>query len=159
MENGEHWSSLITRWRQNCKTVSADRLAVAESLGMYCPKMNILSSFTHAQCHSYPHIFCLLQNKKGHFSNISQAFLYTVQEKWMVIYADNSKKPGKYQKTVSYVIVSYSLFFQSVNAINLRFKGQHNWLSKLNRFYFIYWSLVSGPITIHIQTTNQKYEK
>ncbi len=62
-------------------------------------------------------------------------------------------------KTVSYVIVSYSLFFQSVNAINLRFKGQHNWLSKLNRFYFIYWSLVSGPITIHIQTTNQKYEK
>ncbi len=69
------------------------------------------------------------------------------------------KRPGKYHKNVSYVIVSYSLFFQSVNAINLRFKGQHNWLSKLNRFYFIYWSLVSGPITIHIQTTNQKYEK
>lgn len=92
VEHGEHWSSLITRWRQNCNTVSADRLAVAvaECLRMYCPKMNILSSFTHAQCHSDPHIFCLLQTKKSRIFK-----LFYIQEKFLVIYADNSKKARK----------------------------------------------------------------
>lgn len=105
---------------------------------------------------------CPVSFRPPYFLQDFQALLYT-QEKWMVIYADNSKKATKV-KTVSYVIVSYSLFFQLdilvllLNAINLSFKGQRNWLSELNAFYFIFWALYG--ITNHVQAiTYQKYEK
>ncbi len=106
-----------------------------------------------------PYFLSSTNQKKAGFSSF---FIYKKSGWWFMLTIPN--RPGKYhKKTVSFVIVSYSLFFQSdilvllLNAIMLSFKGQHNWLSELNTFYFIFWSLY-GMAYYNPHTDNYKSE-